>query len=284
MSLVAAGLKVSFLFFMFPETAKLVEPELDSGDSDSRSPGFPAAPDLIETARHAFRVLTRHSFIARMTMVLTMTGFAGSGYAIVMPPFMTGYLGFTRRDKLALFMSAAASVLITFLAVLGRLVSRFGSVRVLQMSLAAYVVFPVCCSACGREWHLVALVAIFAGPLCMAFPVVSAIKSNLVAQDEQGLVQGAIASIGKGTATAGFLLFSFLFALETHSGQIKDRSAVFLPFLVISGISLSAFLLSCSLPLEPPPPPLSEQGGLERQRSDFCGSDGGLAEVEMQAR
>merc|ERR1712226_1554062 len=97
--------------------------------------------------------------------------------------------------------------------------------------------------------------AIFAGPLTLCYPVVMAIKSNLVATDEQGLVQGAVASIGKAMATVGFLLFSYLFKGTSRDGEVRSRSALLVPFLTIAGIQLIGLLLACSLPRQPPPPP-----------------------------
>lgn len=51
------------------------------------------------------------SFISRLAIVLVVTGLAGSGYAIIMPPFMMGYLGFQRKQKLVLAAAAGLSAL-----------------------------------------------------------------------------------------------------------------------------------------------------------------------------
>jgi DHA1 family tetracycline resistance protein-like MFS transporter len=241
-SLTAAALRLLYLFTIFPETAPLaIAPEERNG--------------ILATARLAFKVLTRHNFIFRMTLVLTLSGLGASGYAIVMPPFMTGYLGFERKHKLMLFMACGASMAFAFLVLLGPLTAFFGDVGVLKISLTAAVMFPVLCSLCSKIWHLVVLAGLFAGPLSMAYPMVMAIKSNLVAQDEQGLVQGAIASIGRGTATVGFVFFSIFFKIATQGGEIKDNAVLIGPFLAIGCINVFALLLAFSLPKVPPPPP-----------------------------
>lgn len=240
-SLIAYASRLTYLFTAFPETISA------TASADDRE-------GVMATAKSAFRLLTRHSFIFRMSTVLAVSGLASSGFVIVMPPFMTGYLGFERIHQLYMFMACGASMMISFLCVLGPLTARFGDVKVLQISLSTAVAFPVLCGFCTEIWHLIFLMAIFSGPLCLCYPVVMAIKSNLVAQDEQGLVQGAVASIGKATATIGFLLFSVLFKVSSRDGEVKSRNAVLMPFLTIAGIQLIALLLACSLPRMPPPP------------------------------
>jgi len=244
-SLAAGGIKLIYLFVLFPET---------SSQHSSTAEITPPQSPLV-TCRRAIKVLTRNSFIAMFAMTLIISGLAGAGYAIVMPPFMTGYLGFKRVDKLALALAAAVSVMITFLGVLGPVVQQFGQVRALQFSLAASASCPFLAASCREQWHLIALAAVLAGPVVMSIPLVSALKSNLVAQDEQGLIQGAVASLGKGAATLGFLVFSFIYRSETESGKVESIEAALPSFMVIAVFSLASLALACNLPLQPPPPP-----------------------------
>mmetsp|Transcript_65640 Transcript_65640/g.181973 ORF Transcript_65640/g.181973 Transcript_65640/m.181973 type:complete len:186 (+) Transcript_65640:106-663(+) len=146
-------------------------------------------------------------------------------------------------------------MLAAFLGVLGPLIARFGNVRVLQISLAVCVVMPLACSRCTLKWHLWLVAAVFAGPVVLAIPVVAAIKSNLVAKDEQGLVQGAIASISKGSVAVGYIMFGLICKKVTHGGRDASHSAAFPAFLAIAAISLLSLLLACSLAETPPPPP-----------------------------
>eukprot|EP00913_Durusdinium_trenchii_P032248 g30193.t1 len=64
-----------------------------------------------------------------------------------MPPFMMGYLGVTRKQKLCLAAAAGVSALVGFGLLMGPLVARFGPVRVLRMSLAIAAVVPLAISA-----------------------------------------------------------------------------------------------------------------------------------------
>eukprot|EP00747_Dinoflagellata_sp_TGD_P135234 gnl/TRDRNA2_/TRDRNA2_175434_c2_seq2.p1 gnl/TRDRNA2_/TRDRNA2_175434_c2~~gnl/TRDRNA2_/TRDRNA2_175434_c2_seq2.p1 ORF type:complete len:423 (+),score=37.84 gnl/TRDRNA2_/TRDRNA2_175434_c2_seq2:156-1271(+) len=258
-SVVAAALKLVYLFCVFPETATRTS-IADEGSAVGRQ-------GICSTISFAFHVLTRHSFIFRMALVLTISGLASSGYAIIMQPFMIGYLGFSRMQLLSILSVAGTSMILTFLFLLGPLVARVGDVRVLQISLFAAAVFPAICARCSELWQMLVLVGLLAGPLALIIPVVSAIKSNLVSADEQGLVQGAIASIGKATATFGFLFFGWLFRCVTENGKMKSQSAILLPFLFVSGINAAALILAGTLATVPPPPPDSAGTGTEVELS-----------------
>ncbi|CAK9067242.1 Nodulation protein NolO [Durusdinium trenchii] len=217
-SLGALCVKLLYIFLIFPETAKQAK------DSKPQLTAQEANP--LHTAKHALEVLSKNFFISRLAVVLVVSGLAGSGYAIVMPPFMMGYLGVTRKQKLCLAAAAGVSALVGFGLLMGPLVARFGPVRVLRMSLAIAAVVPLAISVCQDQMQLTILVFFVAGPLIMSIPLVSALKSALVSPSEQGLVQGAIASITKGAATLGFVLFSVLFGLTSNDGEVGGVAAV----------------------------------------------------------
>lgn len=248
-SLVAAFLKLVYIFMVFPETA----PKAVASSAQHSS--------FIDVVRQASRILTRNAFILRMALVLALVSLAGGGFAIVMPPFMTGYLGFTRRDKLIMMICAILSALVGFLGLLNPLITRFGSVRVLQMSLTSFIMFALVSPACTYKWHMWILTVLSFGPMLLALPVVTAIKSNLVRQSEQGLLQGSIASISKGATTLGFMLNGLVIKAATHSGSNVSQSSVFLPFCVIASIACMSLLVACSLPLDPPSPPSDDDAG-----------------------
>lgn len=68
---------------------------------------------------------------------------------------------------------------------------------------------------------------------------------------EQGLIQGAIASIGKGASTLGFIIFSTIFGMSTKNGEDTGLAAVLPSFGTIALISFVALALACSLPDAP---------------------------------
>lgn len=242
-TLVAIVLKLLYLFIAFPETAPV------AASAQERSSSF------LEVARVTFRVLTRNSFIFRMSAILALFGLGGSGYAVLGPLYMNGYVGVKRSDSLVLALVAGASVLAMFAVALGPLVARLGEVRVLQISMVASTVFPLLWPACTEVWHLCVLFGLFSGPLMLSVPVVISIKGKLVAGDELGLVQGAMASISKLMATLGLAFFGWLAGYATDGGQVKSTGAFYMPMSFVAGFNLAALLLSASLPTSLPPPP-----------------------------
>eukprot|EP00929_Paragymnodinium_shiwhaense_P039985 TRINITY_DN20918_c0_g1_i1.p1 TRINITY_DN20918_c0_g1~~TRINITY_DN20918_c0_g1_i1.p1 ORF type:complete len:506 (-),score=72.09 TRINITY_DN20918_c0_g1_i1:443-1960(-) len=244
-TLCAGAAKVLYLFVVFPETRPRPSSSPTRGKS-SPSPSFFAA------VGPAYRVLTRNSFIIRVATVLVLSGLAASGYNIVMSPWLTGYLGFKREDTFVLFVGATSSVLIWFAAPLGWLVRAFGDIRVMCFSQFVATLFPVACSLCSTQLGFVLVASALAGPLMLIVPVVTAIKSNLVEDSEQGCIQGFVASVGKATMIVGYLAFSYLFRVTSNAGQLAGSAAVQTPFYAIAGINSIALLVCCSLPPRTP--------------------------------
>ncbi|CAE7870106.1 Tetracycline resistance protein, class A [Symbiodinium microadriaticum] len=251
-SVIAGTVKLVYLFFVFPESAKhksfspLAPEEEQSLVSGKMNP--------ISSACSAFSLLNRNAFIARLAMVLVCAGLAASGYAIVMPPFMMGYLGYTRSNKLILVCAMAISALVSFTCLLGPAVKKCGQVRVLQHCLAASVIVPFLVAFCQEQWQLALICFLFAGPIALAVPLVQALKSMLVSPAEQGLVQGAVASMSKGAATVGFVVFSTMFAFTSGGGKVDSVGAVLPSFALIAGIFAISAILAGTLPSTPPQP------------------------------
>mmetsp|Transcript_10087 Transcript_10087/g.14240 ORF Transcript_10087/g.14240 Transcript_10087/m.14240 type:complete len:218 (+) Transcript_10087:247-900(+) len=190
-----------------------------------------------------------------MSSVLLIWGLGGAGYAVVLGPFLTGFLGCERKDFLIVGGLALASMLVAYVLLLGPMVRAVGDIRVLQLSLLASVTFPLCLTAVVNLQQFLLLITFFAGPIALAYPIVSAIKSNLVHKEEQGLVQGTVASIGKAAAVLSFLTFSFLLKASSGNGGVDSERASVLPsFFLIALITVFALVLACTLPLEIPKP------------------------------
>jgi len=248
-SVVVAVVKVFYLFLFFPETRQM---KVQDGPELTERTQMRTQTNPFRSMSEAFQVLSRNTFMMRLAVVLIVSGFGASGYAIIMPPFMMGYLGFTRKQKLLLYVAAALSALVSFGLLLGPAVRHFGSVRVLRFSLLVNAFMPLAIALCQDQYQLTFLTFLTCGPLFMSLPLVSALKSALVKHSEQGLVQGAIASMSKGAATLGFVVFSTIFSMSTRNGEVSGLKGILPSFAVITVISSIALILACSLPNEPP--------------------------------
>merc|ERR1712194_290685 len=81
------------------------------------------------------------------------------------------------------------------------------------------------------------------------------IKSNLVGDDEQGVLMGAVSSIGKASATVGLVFFGWLFHTTTRGGASMSSSSMALSFSVDACIILMALLVACATKMEYPQSP-----------------------------
>jgi len=95
------------------------------------------------------------------------------------------------------------------------------------------------------------------GPLTLLSPVISGIKASLVAEDEQGIMQGALTAATNLASGLCDMFFGWFYAYATAGGSIKQRSAAFPPFVLSGVLGACAFMIACFLPLQLPPPPPS---------------------------
>jgi len=250
LSLITSALKLIYVFTIFPETVPVVAP----GAKPQSLLGTPAA---------AFRIFTRNSFIFRMVLVLVISGLAIAGIFSVVPPFWLAYIGVKRQMIGVIGGLGGASMIITFVVVLGPMVARFGNVRALQASLFACLAYSLLSALASEVWHICVLSFALAGPCMVQIPVISAIKSNLVNEHEQGLVQGLLAAVRVIAVASADIFFGFFYRYITDDGKKKARSAVLPAFALILGLCLLSLLLGLSLPRTPPPPTVREDPSLE---------------------
>ncbi|CAE7266133.1 griF, partial [Symbiodinium sp. CCMP2592] len=206
---VAAGMaRMAYLFVIFPETSRKATQQQS-----------PVQKNPLQTMVSACSLLSKNAFAKRLACVLVCSGIGTAGYGVALPPFMMGYLGYTRSNKLVLMCVAAVSALVAFGVLLEPLVKVLGQVRTLQLCLATSAAVPLLTAVCKDQWQLGVLTPILVFPILMSIPLVSALKSAVVSSRDQGLVQGAVASMTKGASTAGSLIFGSVFAATTGGGK-----------------------------------------------------------------
>lgn len=246
LALIAGTLKIVFLFTIFPETMR----EPPSHDARSRQHPMTA---LIA----AIQIITRNSFILRMACIAVIGGTSTAGTWIVAQPYLTSYIGMQRQQLASLMAAMIVSVLFTLGAVSKPLTAQLGDVRTYQVCLLGVALMPVVLCICKEPWHVMIATSPLMGFICLQIPILSAIKSNLVSDAEQGLVQGALASLGNMASAVAAPLFGWLYNYSTDRGANDSRSAAFPPLLVASAVGVAAFLVSLSLPLKVPDPDIA---------------------------
>mmetsp|Transcript_97251 Transcript_97251/g.280639 ORF Transcript_97251/g.280639 Transcript_97251/m.280639 type:complete len:514 (+) Transcript_97251:78-1619(+) len=255
-SAIAAIAKVAYVESVFPETLQGIDT------------GGPRQFGLLSTCREARRVFGRNSFILRTAAILILSGLSSAGMGTVVTPILTGYLGLRKQETTLLIALGGVSALLAMVVVLKPLTRRLGEVPSLRICLVAAAVYPSVFAYCTELWHLAVLNIVLIGPLILQFPIISAIKSNLVSSEEQGLVQGALAAIRVVAVAIADIFFGWFFR-EATDGGTKPRESTYPTLLGISALAFAAFLIALSLPKTPPTPPTRSpcQG---EARSECC--------------
>merc|ERR1719436_1708795 len=108
----------------------------------------------------------------------------------------------------------------------------------LQGSFFANSVMTLGIIVAADQWQLFITYGIFMGPGLVFIPLINAIKSNLVSDQEQGKVQGIIAAM-RGLATSiADVVFGTLYKWMTDGG--KDTEAAKPCLYLVLGLTLAA--------------------------------------------
>jgi len=136
-----------------------------------------------------------------------------------------------------------------------------GEVITFRVCLISLMIYPLLMAMASEVWHCLVLTVMFSGAIIINFPIMTALKANLVAQNEQGVVQGFLAAVKVLSLVLGDLFFGWLFRFSTDGGK-GDQGTALIPFAGISVMAMLACLISFTLPARMPPPPASD-GTLE---------------------
>jgi len=240
-SAMTCAVKLAFAFVTMPETAPLDLPY-------RRAQGPTAA------IRDAYALFRRNAFLSGMAVVMVTSGVSTTGLSTILAPYITAYLGVTKLEAARLMATSGFSVLVCLALLLRPLVIAFGEVGALRATLATVAVYPALLARCSEVWQLFAIMALLGGPMGLLFPVISAIKSNLVSEEDQGLLQGAIAAARAFAVAMSHMFFGWFYHYETNGGEVKSRAVASLPLLGTALLGLLALLAAHGLPEQPPPP------------------------------
>lgn len=240
-SMAATVGKVAFVYRLFPETLRV--------RSDGRS-----AQHMWYTPLIAMRIITRHSVILRMALVLVLSSLSSAGLNTIMAPYLTAYFGLTRANGTKLLLMSIASAVAGLALGIKPLVGCLGEVGALRSCLGTAVLFPLALTLCQNVVQIEILTVLLSAPLFMLVPIISGIKSNLVGKDEQGIVQGGLACICNLATATSDIVFGYIFRRATGNGEIAARSSLFPLFFACAAFAAASWLLALSLPRQLPCP------------------------------
>lgn len=266
-SLCAGLAETAYIFFAFPETAP-------------KATGSSPMPSLCSMFRTGVDVFSINSFMSRMACVLALCGLSGAGLHSVLTPYMTSYLGFTKKSGVALVAVCGLAVALTLGLLMKPVVAFLGEVRAMRLSLVFSAAYPLLVPLCAQAVEFTVLTVIFVGPIMLQFPVINAIKSNLVGADRQGVVQGALAAVRVIAVAFADVVFGWFYRQATSGGAAENKSAALPPLLAVAGLSFLALAVACTLPDEVPIPEAGhdEEVSVELQRAPCSAGSGSASE------
>mmetsp|Transcript_80491 Transcript_80491/g.239882 ORF Transcript_80491/g.239882 Transcript_80491/m.239882 type:complete len:470 (-) Transcript_80491:87-1496(-) len=240
----AATVNLVFLFAFFPETATI---KLSAEAQRRRGPAG--------AMRAAFAIITRNSFILRMACIAVVGGVSTVGTVITSLPYLTSYIGMKREEMAGMIVLTISSVLVTLGVFARPVIASLGEVGTYRLCLLWGALLPAGLCLCEQPWHVILMLAVSMGPIALQLPIVSGIKSNLVTDTEQGLVQGALAAMVNLATAVAAPLFGWMYNANTNGGASESRHAAFPSLITAAGVGMLAFLVSLTLPVRIPEPP-----------------------------
>ncbi|MBV9133243.1 MAG: TCR/Tet family MFS transporter [Chloroflexi bacterium] len=190
----------------------------------------------------AVRAVWRYRGVAALVPVFVATQLAQQGLQSVWVPYTTYRYGW---DIAGVGLSLAiVGLLFAFSqgALVRPIVGRFGEQRTLMIALGIAVLGMLLFGLASQGWMMYAVTAIYCGGLGLLNPAVQGLMSRSVPATEQGLLQGAMASVMTGAAIVGPLLANGSFAVAISPDLPLSLPGA--PFFLGSILCLVALLLA----------------------------------------
>src|SRR6266508_368820 len=162
----------------------------------------------------ALRAVWRYRAVAAMVPVFLATQIAQQGLQSVWVPYTTYRYGWGVSQVGASL--AVVGLLFAFSqgALVRPVVARLGEMRTLIVALGVAVVGMVLFGLASQGWMMYLVTALYCLGLGLLNPSIQGLMSRAVPANEQGLLQGAVASVMTGTAIVGPPVANGLFALS----------------------------------------------------------------------
>lgn len=219
-----------YTFCCFPETLKPCDRRSFETD-DFR----PAA---------SFRLLWRSELVFRLTTIICLTAFCDSGLSMVVPTYVKLALGFNAHDSYlnglagdfstALWLSFGFAICVRWYGEVGALVvGRF----------CVFCVNSVTLSLARTKNQVQLITLLLTGPLNFGFVAISALKSQMARDNEQGALQGALNVAYSLMSSTGSLSLGFLFQTVVSEGHVARIRGVGLSLVFASGLLQMAVIL-----------------------------------------
>mmetsp|Transcript_5022 Transcript_5022/g.14684 ORF Transcript_5022/g.14684 Transcript_5022/m.14684 type:complete len:593 (+) Transcript_5022:103-1881(+) len=185
------------------------------------------------------RVLGRTSVTIRLALVLAVALFCDKGFAEVSQEYLEMYAIDWTKDvgNLSIILEQVSAIL--WFCCLGGLAHIFGAFGTAAFARWAAILYVVSSVVAQEKWHVGLVHFVFAGPLMLTFPVLAASCSTLVAQSEQGLMQGCVGAVASIAECIGPYIFFLVFdSSRRQPKQTLGANSIVILHLVCSVLAL----------------------------------------------
>jgi DHA1 family tetracycline resistance protein-like MFS transporter len=202
----------------------------------------------------ALRVIGQYPGIVALMVVFVLASFANRAAEMIWVLY-TGYRFHWGPAEVGISMTFIGVIFVAGQGGFTRLlIPQIGERRAILTGLVFSVAVCVLYGAVDQGWMLFCVMPLAAVAWSVAQPAIQGLMSRAVPAGEQGLLQGAMASITNLTSIAGPLLWTGIFGYS-----ISPASPIHLPgatFYVAAAVFMLALVLALRWELETPPQPV----------------------------
>ena len=187
-------------------------------------------------------ILNRNHFFRLISSLAFFSGMVQSGDQVLLIYYLEERLGFTNKDVSIMFFIMGVMGVVAQAFLLKPLNDLLGEKLVVALAFTCGAIDNTMYGLAKNKQTIFAAVGI-AGLTGMAFPTISAIKANNVAESEQGRIQGALYSLQALASGIGPVALRYVYS-KTRSTEIGPGAM----FIFAAGLYLIAVCIACALP------------------------------------
>lgn len=210
----------------------------------------------------ALRAVWRYGAVAAFAPIFIATTLAQQALQAVWVPYTTYRYDWGVGDVGVSLAVVGLLFAVTQGALVRPLVAEFGEIRTLVASIAVAMVAMVLLGVADQGWMIYPIIALYCLGLGLIGPSVQGLMSRAVPADQQGLLQGAMATVLTATAIVGAPLASGSFALFISAAapaHLPGAPFFFGAVLCLGGLVLAIHQARVTRTFVPEPVALDEE-------------------------
>mmetsp|Transcript_26660 Transcript_26660/g.63569 ORF Transcript_26660/g.63569 Transcript_26660/m.63569 type:complete len:665 (-) Transcript_26660:121-2115(-) len=203
---------------------------------------FVLAKHVVTRPIRELSILNRNHFFRLISSLAFFSGMVSSGDQVLLIYYLEERLGFTNKDVSIMFFIMGVMGVVAQAFLLKPLNDLLGEKLVVALAFTCGAIDNTMYGLAKNKQTIFAAVGI-AGLTGMAFPTISAIKANNVAESEQGRIQGALYSLQALASGIGPVALRYVYSKTQHTAIGPGTM-----FIFAAGLYLIAVCIACALP------------------------------------